>query len=204
MRTPVGRGQPCGARGSPLPGPKVDGQRLQSPGESPDARWGRVLSGTQTRPSRRVATGICPNGAGWVCWKRRFSGLPTFDARRGLVGRGGVRWVDSARDAGARIPLDSMHVARSTDFIASLFTAKSLPACGLSLSSLPSPPSVAPSAAWFARAPASVYFNASPPGSAKARIATQIAPAAPQKQRPGQPRRRALLRSRKTGFMPPI
>jgi len=28
VRTPVGRGQPCGARGSPLPGQKVDGQRL--------------------------------------------------------------------------------------------------------------------------------------------------------------------------------
>ena len=28
VRTPVGRGQPCGARGSPLPGQKVDGQRF--------------------------------------------------------------------------------------------------------------------------------------------------------------------------------
>ena len=104
VRTPVGRGQPCGARGSPLPGQKGRWAALckgDAVGLSPDARWGRVLSGTQTRPLRRVATGICRNGAGWVCWKRRFSGLPTFDARRGLVGRGDVRGVCSARDAGA-------------------------------------------------------------------------------------------------------
>jgi len=80
------------------------GSALQERLLSPDARWGRVLSGTQTRPLRRVATGICRNGAGWVCWKRRFSGLPTFDARRGLVGRGGVRRIDYGYDTRAGVP----------------------------------------------------------------------------------------------------
>jgi hypothetical protein len=35
VSTPAGRGQPCGARGSPLPGPKADGSALQTVGRLP-------------------------------------------------------------------------------------------------------------------------------------------------------------------------
>ena len=87
--------------GQPFAGAKGRWQRFaEAVGSSPDARWGRPLGGVRMGPSGVVATATRRKGPGGVCWKRRVSGLPTFDARRGLVGRGGVRWVDSARKTG--------------------------------------------------------------------------------------------------------
>jgi hypothetical protein len=50
--TPVGRGQPCGARGSPFPGPKVDGSALQRRGCRVVSR--REMGGGPFRGLRRV------------------------------------------------------------------------------------------------------------------------------------------------------
>ena len=99
----------CGAwaalqrAGQPFAGAKGRWQRFaEAVGSSPDARWGRPLGGVRMGPSGVVATATRRKGPGGVCWKRRFSGLPTFGARRGLVGRGEVRGVSSACEPGAK------------------------------------------------------------------------------------------------------
>ena len=87
VRTPVGRGQPCGARGSPLPGPKSMGSALPK---------GELSGCLPTRDG-----GGLSGASGWV--RRELSRPPRAERdREGSVGSENVRVASTFLHASGR------------------------------------------------------------------------------------------------------